>query len=162
MVALQLLYCAFRVVTRLIARVSHDRPVDRDRPFSYLYNKVWRGLYSLLRLSKIKAVEVRSLGTVCFLRFCAIHVARRRSSGFEQIGERVIRCPFIASPLRMLATRVLRDDFFRRGWWGGSFCRLQRWLLSACSTWLIAGVTLAPLTFGIEWQLDSPPGCCRA
>lgn len=88
-----------------------------------------------------------------FLRFCPM---------FPGEVERVIRCPFIVSLLRMLAARARQDDFFRRRCEEREERSLlppsQKWLLSARSTWLIAGVILARLTFGIKWQLRSPPG----
>lgn len=91
--------------------------------------------------------------------------------GRLRIGrERVIRCPFIVSPLRMLGptrapcSRWLfsptgeRSKGGRGSGEGSLLPPSQRWLLPARSTWLIAGVILARLTFGIKWQPRSPPG----
>lgn len=77
-----------------------------------------------------------------------IYVVRRRSSGKDRMkGLSGVH----SSYLRCGCCRARSS-----GWLftpGGPFL-LERWLLFAHSTWLIAGVTLAParFTFGIKWQ----------
>lgn len=120
-----------------------------------------RGVF-LSWLAKIK-VEARLLRMARFLRLCSIHVAL--SLAVEK-GLSGVHSSYLRHGCWSRASRCSRWLFSPRrggGRGGGSgegplLPPSQKWLLSARSTWLIAGVILARLTFGIKWQLRSPPG----
>lgn len=118
-----------------------------------------RGVF-LSWLAKIKVVEVRLLRMARFFYASARYMwfSRWRSrKGYPVSIHRISATD--AGP----ALALFKMTFFADGEEGGSgegslLPPSQRWLLPARSTWLIAGVILARLTFGIKWQLRSPPG----
>lgn len=144
----------------IIFKDSKKIEIPRDDSSAKKYTRAWKDFCSLL--PKIKAVEVVAVAVVrhgmLFTRDTYASPAVRRDRARKGYPMSIHRI-FTADAGRVYSPRWL---FTPEGGEGKLLPPLKMATLCMQSTWLIAGVTLALLTFGIEWQLGSPPACCRA